>query len=157
MTYNHRQTGYLYLIVFVVVAPAMGWIAFLVKPLFRFQPMWMLMFIAVPVVTTAFIFGFFRFLVVRDEGDHLAVRYGPLPLFYRRLLYSEMTAVKAGRSTILDGWGIHYGIGMGWKYSVWGFDYVNVQMGNTSVRIGTDDVEGLVGFLNAKLQSPVSK
>ncbi|MBI1901733.1 MAG: hypothetical protein HYS13_11565 [Planctomycetia bacterium] len=62
-------------------------------------------------VTSAvmFVLGLcFGSLTVQDEGDFLAVRYGPLPLFVKRIAYSSITAVSPGRSTLLDGWGIHH-------------------------------------------------
>jgi len=96
----------------------------------------------------------FQSLFVQDEGDCLTLRFGPIPLFRKRLPYSEMTAVEACRSTILDGWGVHYTPGRGWIYNLWGFDCVKVQMGKKAVRIGTDDVGGLLAFLKAKIESP---
>ena len=93
----------------------------------------------------------FEYLLVLDEGDCLALYFGPVPLFHKRFPYSKMTAVEASRSNFLDGWGIHYVPGRGWTYNLWGFDCAKVQMGKKTVRIGTDDVEGLVRFLRTKI------
>jgi hypothetical protein len=49
----------------------------------------------------------FQHLTVADEGDRLAIRFGPLPLFRKRIRYSDMRSVEVGRTTLLDGWGIH--------------------------------------------------
>jgi len=93
----------------------------------------------------------FGSLTVRDEGQWLAVRFGPLPVFRTRIAYSTITGVEVARSDILDGWGIHWIPGRGLIYNLWGFDCVRIQMGKRSVRVGTDDVEGLVSFLRTKI------
>ncbi len=95
----------------------------------------------------------FGSLTVRDEGQWLAVRFGPLPVFGRRIAYSSITDVEAARSDALDGWGIHWILGRGVIYNLWGFDCVRIQMGKKTVRVGIDDVEGLVSFLRTKIQS----
>ena len=95
----------------------------------------------------------FGSLTVRDEGQWLAVRFGPLPVFGTRIAYSSITGVEAARSDALDGWGIHWILSRGVIYNVWGFDCVRIQMGKRSVRVGTDDVEGLTSFLRTKIQS----
>ena len=95
----------------------------------------------------------FGSLTVRDEGQWLAVRFGPLPVFRTRIAYSTITGVEAARSGGLDGWGIHWILGRGIIYNLWGFECVRIQMGKRSVRVGTDDVEGLVSFLRTKIQS----
>ncbi len=92
----------------------------------------------------------FQRLTVRDEGEWLAIRYGPLPLFWRRIPYASMTAAEVARSDWLDGGGIHYIPGRGWIYNLWGRDCVKLQLGNKKVRIGTNDVEGLLRFLKTR-------
>lgn len=93
----------------------------------------------------------FQRLTVRDEGEWLAIRYGPLPLFFRRIPYASMTAAEAARSDWLDGGGIHYIPGRGWIYNLWGRDCVKLQLGNKKVRIGTNDVEGLLRFVKTRI------
>jgi hypothetical protein len=95
----------------------------------------------------------FGSLTVRDEGQWLAVRFGPLPVFRTKIAYSTITGVEAGRSDALDGWGIHWVLGRGMIYNLWGFDCVRIQMGKKTARVGTDDVEGLLSFLRTKVQS----
>lgn len=95
----------------------------------------------------------FGSLTVRDEGQWLAVRFGPLPVFRTRIAYSTITRVEAARSDVLDGWGIHWILGRGLIYNLWGLDCVRIQMGKKTVRVGTDDVEGLVSFLRTRIQS----
>ena len=47
----------------------------------------------------------FTHMTVRDEGDALAVRYGPLALFGGRFRYPDLTDVEPSRSSVVDGWG----------------------------------------------------
>ena len=93
----------------------------------------------------------FRSLRVRDKGDHLRVSFGPLPLFRKRVPYSEMTAVRKTRSSVLDGWGIHWVPGRGWTWNLWGRDCAEISLGDRTLRVGTDDPDGLVSFLGSRL------
>ena len=97
----------------------------------------------------------FQHLRVFDAVDHLAVRFGPLPLLGTRIRYDEITSVERGRTSLLDGWGIHWVPGRGWTYNIRGWDCVVVQLGKKTIRIGTDDVENLLAFLQAKLKPRV--
>lgn len=93
----------------------------------------------------------FGTLTVRDEGERLAVRFGPLPIFRTRIPYSEMIDIQPDRSNILDGWGIHYTPGKGTIYNVWGLDCVKIQKKEKFIRIGTDDKDALVHFLKTRI------
>ena len=107
-------------------------------------PRWITGGVALFIVLCAF--GFMS-LTVRDEGEHLSVRFGPLPLVTKKIPYASMTGVAAARSTWLDGWGWHWHPRRGWIYNLWGFDCVRIELGAKAGRIGTDDLEGLVGHL----------
>lgn len=94
----------------------------------------------------------FHHLTVEDQGDVLAIRFGPIPLFRRTVRYADIEKVEVGRTLILDGWGIHLSIRGGWVWNLWGRDCVVVHFGNGGVlRIGTDDAENLAGFLEGKV------
>ncbi len=93
----------------------------------------------------------FGSLRVRDEGEWLALRYGPLPVFRKRILYADITAVEPGQTSIIDGWGIHYVIGRGCTYNLWGFGCVKLTLGTKVIRVGSDDVNGLADFLCEKI------
>src|SRR5690606_19433444 len=96
----------------------------------------------------AFAGSCFHSLTVEDCDDRLLIRFGPLPLFRRTLSYSEIGSVETGRTTILDGWGIHRSLRGGWVWNLWGRDCGVVHLANGGVlRIGTDDAENLTGFL----------
>jgi hypothetical protein len=93
----------------------------------------------------------FHHLTVADQGDLLAIRFGPIPLFRRAVRYADIEKVEVGRTLILEGWGIHYSIRGGWVWNLWGRDCVVVHFLNGGVlRIGTDDAEKLAGFLEGR-------
>jgi len=93
----------------------------------------------------------FRQLLVRDEGDVLALRFGPIPVFRKRIKYADIAAAERDLSTVVDGWGIHWVPGRGWTYNLWGFDCVRVTLNSgRTLRIGTDDPEALARFLQKK-------
>lgn len=94
----------------------------------------------------------FRELTVRDESDHLLMVFGPLPLFRRRVPYADIEDAQRGRTTILDGWGIHLSPRGGWTWNLWGFDCVDVRLSRgRRLHIGTDDPDGLAEFLKSRI------
>ena len=94
----------------------------------------------------------FHHLTVEDQGDRLAIRFGPLPLFRRTVRYADIDGVAVGRTLILDGWGIHYSVRGGWVWNLWGRDCVVVGLKNGGVlRIGTDDAENLARKIEGKI------
>lgn len=90
-------------------------------------------------------------LTVKGEGDRLRIFSGPFPLFKKEIEYSTISGVKIARSSLLDGWGIHYGFGKGWIINIWGFDCVVLKLGLKHFRIGTDDPQGLYMFVKNKI------
>ena len=93
----------------------------------------------------------FRTLEVMGEENELVVRYGPLNLFGTRLAYAKMTDVSVGKSSLIDGWGIHFIPLRGWTFNLWGFDCAVIHLGHKTIRIGSDDADNLVAFLNQRL------
>ncbi|MFB3925603.1 MAG: hypothetical protein ACE14T_06075 [Syntrophales bacterium] len=104
--------------------------------------------IALAIVLSALCFGC---LTVRDEGKFLAIRFGPIPVFRTRIPFSEITEVDVAYSDLVDGWGIHWVPGRGVIYNVWGFNCVRIVLGKKTIRVGTDDVEGLIRFLKTRV------
>ena len=92
----------------------------------------------------------FQQLRVRDLGDELDVRYGPLPLVGRRVAYRDIVGARAVRITFFDGWGIHWMPGQGWTWNLWGWDCVELDLGDNRLRVGTDDPAGLEAFLQER-------
>ncbi|MGE3818793.1 MAG: hypothetical protein AB7I30_05110 [Isosphaeraceae bacterium] len=98
-----------------------------------------------------FLAASFHDLNVTDAGDHLAVRFGPIPLFQKKIRYDDVTAVEVGRTLLLDGWGIHMSVRGGWVWNVWGRDCVVIHRRRGVVRVGSDDAENLAAFLKGKI------
>lgn len=144
MAYNHTQYGRWHYILFAfTLASLVG--AFLARTV---PP------IVIILLVSAAIFALcglnFGSLTIRDEGDHLALCYGPLPVFRKRIRYADITGVEAGRIKIIDGWGIHYMLGRGWTYNIWGFSCVKLTLGRKVIRVGTDDADALAKFIREK-------
>lgn len=93
----------------------------------------------------------FHHLTVEDQGDVLAIRFGPVPLFRRTVRYTDIETVEVGRTLLLDGCGIHYSIRGGWVWNIWRHDCVVVHLRKGLLRIGTDDAENLAGFLEGMI------
>jgi len=144
MKYEHKQTSPLHLILYAIGIILLGaaWLS-------RENRVVSLILVssAALMILAALCFGC---LVVRDEGDVLALRYGPLPIFRRRIPFARITAAEPSRSAVIDGWGIHYIPGRGTTYNLWGFDCVKMKVDNRTVRVGSDDVQGLARFLTEK-------
>lgn len=141
MQYEHTQRAPLHYIFYPVIVAlvVLAWAG-------RDRPPIVLVALGV-AVTLILVALMFQRLTVRDEGDRLALRYGPLPVFRKLIRYSDITSVKPGRSSIIDGWGIHWIPGRGFTYNLWGFDCAKLIVQGRIVRVGSDDVKNLVAFL----------
>lgn len=95
----------------------------------------------------------FQTLTVADEGEALAVRFGPLPIFRKRIRYESISDVEPTSIALIDGWGIHYIPGRGWTWNIWGWSCVRLTVNGRSMRIGTDDPENLAAMIQAKIRS----
>jgi hypothetical protein len=90
-------------------------------------------------------------LTVADEGDQLAIRFGPFPLFRKRIWYDDIIDAEKDRTTFLDGWGIHLSLRGGWVWNIWGYDCVVLRLKRGILRVGTDDPDELVAFLKGRI------
>jgi hypothetical protein len=143
--YEHKQTSPLHLIL-----DAIGIILLIAAWISRanhVEAMILVSSVAL-MILAALCFGY---LIVRDQGDSLALHYGPLPVFRRHIPFARITAAEPSRSAVIDGWGIHYIPGRGTTYNLWGFDCVKMKVDNRTVRVGSDDVQGLARFLEERL------
>ena len=95
----------------------------------------------------------FQTLTVSDDGARLEIRYGPLNLFGTRIAYQDITEVAAGKTSLIDGWGIHFIPFRGWTFNLWGFECVKISCGDKRIRVGTDDSGNLVNFLQGKIEN----
>lgn len=144
MTYNHTQHGHRHNLLFALTFVSLtdAWLtrdesAFVVT----------LLVLAVTFALCGLMFGS---LTIRDEGQWLTLRFGLLPVFRKRIRYADMTGVEIGRTSILDGWGIHYFPGRGWTYNIFGRDCVKLTLGRKIIRVGTDDAGRLAKFIREK-------
>lgn len=94
----------------------------------------------------------FTNLTVSDQGDYMVLRFGILGVFRKRIAYSDITAFAPAKSSLIDGWGIHMIPGRGWTWNLWGFQCVQLTVNGRTIRVGTDDVDGLIKFLTEKLR-----
>lgn len=150
MEYSKTQEGRFHYLLYGVVAvlPPLAWLN-------RQEPGAVLVLagVAVVMILAGLAFGH---MTVRDEGDRLAIRYGPLPIFRRRIPYSAITAVEPGRTSIIDGWGVHYVPFRGMTYNLWGFGCAKLTLGRRVIRVGSEDVDNLVDFIRSKIQPPLA-
>ena len=142
--YSHTQRGILQPVLLVSAAVVLA-----LAPVVRGETPLPAVLVSLVAFFILLSFAFAR-LTVRDEGTRLAVRFGPLPLFRKTIPYAAMTGVERERSTFSAGWGIHW-TRKGWLWNIGGFDCVRIDMGATSLFVGTDDPDRLVAFLRSRI------
>ena len=145
--YHHTQFGPWHFIIFSIGAME----AFLAVAL-RDQTPLNIIFGAGCVLLT--ILGFsVRSLTIEDANDGLLVRFGPLPLFKKKILYSEIEASRVTHTTLLDGFGIHYSLRGGWVWNIWGFPCVHLKLKKGQLWLGSNEPEKLHAWIEQRLQS----
>ncbi len=151
MSYDHTQKAPLHLIFYPIIVAllVLAWVG-------RDESGVVLSTLGV-AGTLVMVALMFKQLTVRDEGECLAIRYGPLPVFRKLIPYSKMESVEQGRSAIVDGWGIHWIPGRGFTYNLWGRDCAILMVEGRVFRIGSDDAEDLVAFLRGKVVAEESE
>jgi hypothetical protein len=104
-----------------------------------------------------FIGACFVYLRIRDDGDRLSIRFGPVQTFGTSIRYENIAAVEPSRTTFLAGWGVHGLPFVGVVYNIHGYACVKVTFKRPHglfrfryMAIGTDDPEGLAAFLSGK-------
>jgi hypothetical protein len=145
MPYHHTQKAPWYLVLFAFAALLITWA-------------WMerdnraeLIIFSLSGLTMAALGYSFQHLTVLDNGEELAVRFGPWPLFRKGIPYAEIQDVAIDRTTILDGWGIHKSLRGGWVWNIWGRDCVLIRHRGGITRVGTDDPQGLAALLQRRM------
>jgi hypothetical protein len=92
----------------------------------------------------------FHHLTVADEGDRLAVRFGPVPFFQTSIQYQDIQNVEIGRTWLIEGWGIHMlSPRRGMVWNIWGRECVVIRHTGI-IRVGTNDAQDLLAFLKSK-------
>lgn len=142
--YEHTQRGHWHLAMLLLAA--VGWALALVAPMPNPFPL----FASGLAALFALLGLSFMTLTVRDGGDRLLIRYGPIPLMRGSVRYDQITNAAEDRTNWLDGWGVHWVPGRGTTYNLWGFQCVRLEVGLRTIRLGTDDPEGLLAFLRRR-------
>jgi hypothetical protein len=146
-TYRHTQRAPLCLLLYAiaVVLILVGWFLKSVPPFpYLYPPLGILILVFA---------ASFHQLTVQDQGERLSIGFGPIPLFHRSVNYEDIESAEVGRTTILDGWGIHLSLRGGWVWNIWGRDCVVLRLKRGTLRVGTDDAENLAGFLRSKVRA----
>jgi hypothetical protein len=147
MTYSHTQRAPLCLLLYLVSAAQLTGAYWALQT----GPAWVGWLLVGVGLLVGLLGASFQHLTVADEVDRLAIRFGPAPLFHRLVPYDEIVSVDTGRTTVLDGWGIHYSLKGGWVWNLWGYDCVVVTLNGGRLFIGTDDPHGLAEFLRERV------
>ncbi len=145
--YHHTQKAPWFLLLFALAA-----LFFTVAWVTRAEPVLPAILFLSGLLMAALGYSF-QHLTVADEGERLAIWFGPLPLFRRRIRYDDMREVEIGRTTIMDGWGIHWSPWGGWVWNIWGRDCVVIRRRRGVIKVGTDDAERLAEFLEGRKSS----
>lgn len=93
----------------------------------------------------------FATLTVQVTAAEIDVRFGPLPLFQRRIAFTSVSEVEVARSGLIDGFGVHWIPGRGWIWNLWGFDCVALVVDGEPFRIGTNDPTGLAEAIRSSV------
>ena len=141
--YKHTQRAPLCLLLYPIGVALLGWVSS-TEP--AIQWMFSVAGLLFLILATSF-----HSLTVEDKGDRLSVSFGPTPLFRRTVLYTDIVSVDTGRTTLLDGWGIHMSLRGGWVWNLWGRDCVVLDLREGVLRVGTDDAERLSDYVKTRL------
>ena len=144
--YRHTQRGPWFALLYLLSVLFIGLSLFLPD----FPPRYVFFFVGMLLAPLA---ASVHHLTIEDVGDHLWIHFGPLPLFNLRIDYNEIVSVEAARTTLLDGWGIHWSLRGGWVWNIWGRNCVVIRLRNQVLFVGTNDSEGLIGHLQSKASS----
>lgn len=94
----------------------------------------------------------FQSLTVTDCGDELLVEFGPLTLFRTSIRYDDIATATIGRTSLVDGLGMHFVPGRGWTFNINGRDCVElVKVNGSVVRVGTDEPDKLFAVVRERI------
>jgi hypothetical protein len=138
--YSHTQIGW------VVLASIGGAILLLLYISAVKESHWIVVVTGMILAACLVLFGS---LTVTGDERTLEVRFGPGPI-RRRFALEDIQSYSEVTNHWYYGWGIRM-TPHGWLFNVSGFHAVEIDMRNGSrYRIGTDDVQGLAGFLSGQ-------
>ena len=148
-TYQHTQRGPWSFVLLAVVASNLT----LAVRLWGNEPAWASwLFLSVALLMTFMTFCF-RSLTTTVSETSLRVHFGPIPLLEKKVLLEEIVSVRPEKSSLLDGWGVHWTPGKGWIYNMWGFDCLAINLGTRHFRVGTNDPDQLCEVLERAISA----
>ena len=117
------------------------------------EPAWASwLFLSVALLMTFMTFCF-RSLTTTVSETSRRVHFGPIPLLEKKVLLEEIVSVRPEKSSLLDGWGVHWTPGKGWIYNMWGFDCLAINLGTRHFRVGTNDPDQLCEVLERAISA----
>jgi len=139
--YKHTQIGYL-----LIIALGAGTLmAAYMAVRTNFNPGGLAILVFLLICT-----GVFASMTVEVDDQTLKIQFG-LRVFHKAFLLKQVESCRVVENPWYYGWGIHF-FGKGWLYNVSGTQAVELELKNGKrVRIGTDDPEGLLQSIRARL------
>ena len=141
--YQHRQTGWVMLVLAIVPFACLATIWILTPQSQRELPAPLLP--GIGILTAVALFGFSS-LSVTITRDHVLARFG-IGLVRKTVALADIVAVEVARTRWYQGWGIHW-TRDGMLYNVAGFDAVRLRLASgRKVTIGSDDAARLAAAM----------
>jgi hypothetical protein len=146
-SYQHTQTANWILLLFVTIAAVVLGFVLLHLRAAQYAAL-------IPVPILVGIGLMFRSLTIEITEDELRWSFGG-GWFRKRVPLAEIVSVKAVRTTVFEGWGIHYSR-YGWLYNLSGFDAVAITLKTgKQFCLGTDQPHELAARLKDISAPPV--
>ncbi len=134
--YEHRQTGWLTVIVLFAIAALICVAASISAPSER-----TLSYSLVPIVLV--VAALFSTLTVRVTDKRMMWFFG-VPSIGRSVPLSQIASIRAIKTTIWEGWGIHL-TWRGWVWNVAGFNAVQIVLrSGTRFAVGTPEPQAVI-------------
>jgi hypothetical protein len=144
-SYEHTQRGLMHLIL-LAASVIIGVSAVLFEENTSVRYGLLVLSVVFAVLATGF-----TQLTVCDRGDRLTARFGWLPLIGWSARWDEIESAEIGRTSWIDGWGLHWLPGRGTTINIWGLDCVVLRVKGRIVRVGTDDPRGLAEYVQRRI------
>ncbi len=148
-TYQHTQRGPWSFVLLAVVASNLT----LAVRLWGNEPAWASLLLLSVALLMTFMTFCFQSLTTTVSETSLRVHFGPIPLLEKKVLLEDIVSVRPEKSSLLDGWGVHWTPGKGWIYNMWGFDCLAINLGTRHFRVGTNDPDQLCEVLERAISA----
>ncbi len=103
-------------------------------------------------ITLLILLSLFTTLTVKGDDKRLLLFFGP-GVVRKSIRYKDIKSVEKVRNRWYYGWGVRW-YGAGWLYNVSGLDAIELTLSSgKQLRIGTDEPDKLLAFLETKIKS----